>query len=183
MIGSSFAHLLHLLKRDNLHLYHLVPSIAPPIFNLCKGQINQNNCKHLRGCAGPFSARDDPLRRPLLFFFIYSIIWKSCNGYFVLLNRPFSQQTFWLVIEGKAQVLQITLTITLFYSRVPVSHNSVTVSHNERHQDLETNAVKQNLTIIYLHLLWHVKIPSVKKGQLIFCLYLSMMKSYYHVTS
>ncbi len=46
------------------------------------------------------------------------------------INRQFSQQTFWLVIEGKTQVLLIELTMVLFYSSVPVSNDSVPVSQH-----------------------------------------------------
>ncbi len=60
---------------------------------------------------------------------------------------PFSQQKFWFT-AGKAQVLLITLTITLFYSSVPLSTDSVTVSQHAHHQDSETaEAVRWTLLI------------------------------------
>lgn len=43
-------------------------------------------------------------------------------------DRSYSQQSFWLVIEGKPQVLLITLTMAPLYSAVPESYDSVTVS-------------------------------------------------------
>lgn len=39
---------------------------------------------------------------------------------------------------GKAQLLQITLSVALFYLSDPVSHNSVTESHHAQHQHPET---------------------------------------------
>ncbi len=56
-------------------------------------------------------------------------------------NRPFSQQTFWLVTVGKAQVLLITLMVAPFYSSVPVSHDSVTVSRHAQYQDPEKSQI------------------------------------------
>lgn len=61
----------------------------------------------------------------------------------------------------------ITLTMDLFYSVVPLSHNSVTVT--QQYQDPDTGAAKWDLVIInfiftaVLLLLWHVKISPMKK--------------------
>ena len=49
---------------------------------------------------------------------------------------------------GKAQVLLITLTMALFCSSVPVSHDSVTVSQHTQYQDPETEAAKWNSAIV-----------------------------------
>ncbi len=45
-------------------------------------------------------------------------------------------------------MLLITLQMALFYSSVPVSHDSVTVSRQAQHQDPETEAAKWNSVII-----------------------------------
>ncbi len=55
-----------------------------------------------------------------------------------------------LVIEGEEQVLLITLTMALFYSSVPASHDSVTVSQHAQHQDPETEAAEGISAIINL---------------------------------
>ncbi len=55
--------------------------------------------------------------------------------------------TFGVVTVGKAQVL--TLTETLFYSSVPVSHDNGTASQHAQYQDPETEAAKWNSAIIH----------------------------------
>ncbi len=46
-------------------------------------------------------------------------------------------------------MLLITLQMALFYSSVPVSHDSVTVSRQAQHQDPETEAAEWNPAIIH----------------------------------
>lgn len=75
---------------------------------------------------------------------------------------------FWFVISGTAQVLLIILTMALFYSSVPMTHSSVTMSQHAQYP--ETKEAKWNKAIIIcmiLHL-WHVQCPQWKS--------LSMMK-------
>lgn len=48
--------------------------------------------------------------------------------------------------------------MTLLYSSVPVSHDSVTVSQHEQHQDPEIEAVKWDSAIIYF-LIYTCDIP------------------------
>ncbi len=55
-----------------------------------------------------------------------------------------SQPTLVLVRVGKAQELLITLTMSAFYSSVPVSHNCVTMSQHAQYQDSENEAAKWN---------------------------------------
>lgn len=67
------------------------------------------------------------------------------------IQQAFSQQTFWLVIVRKVQVLQITPKMVLLYSAVPVSCDSVTVSQLSQHQDPETrqlNGIQPSLIFI-----------------------------------
>ncbi len=78
---------------------------------------------------------------------------SHCGSHIVLWfislpSRPPSQHTFRFVAVGKAQVLLITLTMALFCSSVPVSHDSVTVGQHARYQDPETEAAKWNPAII-----------------------------------
>lgn len=49
---------------------------------------------------------------------------------------------------AKAQVLLITLKMAQFYSSVPISHDSATVSQHTQHRDPETAADKWDSAII-----------------------------------
>lgn len=51
-------------------------------------------------------------------------------------------------------MLLITLTIALFYSRVPVSHESVTVSQHTQSQDTEIQASINHypVTVTFIHI-------------------------------
>ncbi len=49
---------------------------------------------------------------------------------------------------GKAQVPLIALTMTLFYSSVPASHDGVSISQHAQHKDPDTEAAKWNSAII-----------------------------------
>lgn len=70
--------------------------------------------------------------------------------------KPFSRQTFWLVIVGKAQVWLITLMRAQFYWSVPVSPDSVTVSQHGQHQKPESEASKWNSAIIHFYINLHL---------------------------
>ncbi len=63
-------------------------------------------------------------------------------------------------LSGKAQVLLMTLTMALFYSSVPVMHDSVTVSQHAQHQDRKTWATKWNSAIIHF-IIYTCALPSV----------------------
>ncbi len=52
-------------------------------------------------------------------------------------------------MEGKAQVLVITLAMALLYSSVPLCHDSVTVNQHAQCYDPETEAAKWNSAIIH----------------------------------
>ena len=59
-------------------------------------------------------------------------------------NRPFSKQTVWLVIVGKAQVLLLTITMAQLYSSIAGSHDRVTMSNTLKVKPLNNNNTNNN---------------------------------------
>ncbi len=57
--------------------------------------------------------------------------------------------------------------MALFYSSVPVRHDSVTVSHYEQYQDPETEAAKWKSAIIY-HIIYTCAFPTVMCQNILF---------------
>lgn len=82
------------------------------------------------------------------------LIHPRANGYRQLLlkkkrkyrTRPFSQQTFWLIISGKAKISLITLTVTPFFSTVPmgVPLQPKVVGYDHRSVDLQVRRKEQD---------------------------------------
>ncbi len=91
---------------------------------------------------------------------------------FLLINRLFSQQTFWLVIAGKAQVLLITLTLASCYSRVPASqHAQCQVSETEscslRRGENHMQRAASVLVCNYKYTFWWAGEEGVADGRLV----------------
>lgn len=89
--------------------------------------------------------------------------WQIFNRVFILFNFF----TFWLVIVGKHSYKSVLLTaLSLLFSGVFVSFDSVTVSHGAQLQDPETNATKRHSAVVSLitdtPVLWHDKMSTVK---------------------